>query len=95
LGRREASNPWSFVAAGVSGEGHEVVLKQEAENLRKPEAPIGVGVQKFAEKPPRDITLINRTVQPVILHDSAKNSTVKSKTPVEDRGKNNVISRLE
>ena len=89
------ANPWPFVAASISGKGHRVVLKQDAEDLGKPNAPIVVGFQKFAEEPARDITLINYTDQPVILRESAKNCIVKSKAPVEDRGKNNEVSRLE
>jgi hypothetical protein len=90
----DAPNPWPFVAAGISGTGHDVVLKQEAEDLGKPDAPIVVGFQKFAQEPARDITLTNRTDQPVILRESAENCTVKSRTPVEDRGSNNDVQPI-
>lgn len=88
------ANPWPWVAAGISGEGHRVVLKQDAEDLGKPEAPIVVGFQKFAQEPARDITLINRTDQPVILRDSAKNCVVVSNGNVKDRGQNNTVKQL-
>jgi hypothetical protein len=71
-----------------------VVLKQDADDLGKPDAPIVVGYQKFAQEPARDITLTNRTDQPVILRESAENCTVTSRSPVEDRGSNNDVQPL-
>jgi hypothetical protein len=88
------ANPWPFVAAGISGEGHNVVLEQEADDLGKPDAPIVVGFQKIAQEPARDITLTNRTEQPVLLRESAQNCTVKSRSPVEDRGSNNDVQSI-
>jgi hypothetical protein len=71
-----------------------VVLKQDADDLGKPDAPVVVGYQKFAQEPARDITLTNRTDQPVILRESAQNCTVKSRSPVDDRGSNNDVQSL-
>jgi hypothetical protein len=89
------ANPWPFVAAGIAGEGHTVELRPGAENLGKPEAPIIVGHYKWADDvPARDVTLTNRTDQPVILRESAENCTVESKGPVEDRGSNNTVQSL-
>jgi hypothetical protein len=89
-----AANPWPFVAAGIAGEGHDVVLKPGAEDLGKPEAPVVVGTNKFAEDSAQNVTLVNRTNQPVILRSDAENCTVESRSPVDDRGSNNDVQRL-
>jgi hypothetical protein len=90
-----AANPWPFIAAGITGEGHQVELKAASDDLGKPDAPIVVGHYKWAaDVPARNVTLTNRTAQPVILRSDAENCTIKSKGPVEDNGSNNDVQSI-
>jgi hypothetical protein len=89
------ANEWPFVAAQIAGTGHEVELKQAAEDLGKPDAPILVGKSKWTDDTDaEDIDLVNRTDQPVILRSNSRNCTVSSRGPVDDRGSNNDVQSL-
>jgi hypothetical protein len=89
------ANQWPFVAAQIAGTGHEVELKAGADDLGKPDAPILMGKSKWtSDMGAKDITLVNRTDQPVILRSNSRNCTVTSKGPVDDRGSNNDVQSL-